>query len=80
MNTEFVWTVDDFCDSLKRRKRAHVESEAKYRTIHSFDSEFEAAAFMSDRAEQRLGRARKELKSAEQRARKCRERLERVSR
>jgi hypothetical protein len=80
-DVESVWVVDNYMDTVRRRKRKAVEKENRdpgfmRQVIVFFPSEAEALRFLVERAEKRVREKSDELGAAKRRLAKCRRRLE----
>lgn len=72
MPTEFLWTVDEYMDSLRKRayhvvRSAEVQALRWGRKLLVFESEGEAGRFMVDRAQARLNAAQSQLRKEQNR-------------
>lgn len=67
--TDFLWTVDEFVDSLRKRKASEVrkQQELAHRWGNAFESEELAIAFLFRRADERIADAEQTLKKEQQR-------------
>lgn len=77
----FIWTVDSYCDSVRKRKKKTFDAEEGKRQqlglkpARFFASELGALMFVVDRAHRRVADAEHEAARARVRLRKCEQRL-----
>jgi hypothetical protein len=78
--TDFLWTVDKYCDRMRARKAAavrkeQIEAEKWRRKMNVFETEQAAREFMLNRALVGIGKAQDALARAKRRLAKLKKKL-----